>query len=418
MLRMNSFRCSGADALGGDGHQGDPQRPRGVGATLAVTDDSRVIGSISGGCIEGDAVLLGLGALTGGRPRVAGVGFGAGADPDDLDAPPPGLACAGGVEVIAYRLDPDDLLLLAALDDAAAGRGAVIGLVVTGPEAGRLLPRAEVAALVNFDPDPETGGRMHPGAAGGEDLLVLAAAARPCLLILGAGEHAGALCRLAAVAGFAVTVCDPWPLLVTRERFPDAEDLVVALPHEHLAELDPATLDARTAVIVLTHDERLDVPAILAALRLPVGFVGAMGARSTVARREQLLRAAGADDALLDRFHSPVGLDLGGRGADDTALSVLAEIVAARRGGTGRPLRERTGPVHRPPPTAAPPAAPSPGRRRRSSCNPSLSRIPSEQRSPSASSGPAPQGHQWTSTPSARSGRRAPATTSPSRPAR
>ena len=320
--------------------------PRGVGASLAVAPDSRVIGSVSGGCIDGDALLLGLGALDG-RVRVAAFGFGATNDPDDLDAKPAGLACAGGVDVIAYRLDPNDDALLATLEDADAGRAAVLGVITTGVEAGRLVHRDELSRLVEFDPDPETGGRLHVGVADGEDLLVLAQAARPRLLILGAGEHAGALCRLAAATGYAVTVCDPWPLLVTEDRFPEADRLVVAIPHEYLAELDPGDIDARTAVLVLTHDERLDVPAIHAALRLPIGFVGAMGARSTVARRAELLRAAGADDALIAKLHSPVGLDLGGRGAEDTALSVLAEIAAVRRGGSGRPLRERNGPVHR-----------------------------------------------------------------------
>jgi xanthine dehydrogenase accessory factor len=165
------------------------------------------------------------------------------------------------------------------------------------------------------------------------------------LIVLGAGEHAAALCRLGAAAGFAVTVCDDWALLVTRERFPDAAELVVAAPHDYLETLDSP--DARTAVCVLTHDERLDVPALRAALRMPVGFVGAMGARATVARRAMLLRSAGVTDAELSRLHSPLGLDLGGATPEETALSVIAEIVASRNSASARPLREGQGSVRR-----------------------------------------------------------------------
>ena len=134
--------------------------------------------------------------------------------------------------------------------------------------------------------------------------------------------------------------------MATRERFPDARDVVVGLPHEYLASIDASTLDARTAICVLTHDERLDVPAIATALRLPVGFVGAMGARTTVANRERLLRGAGVDDVTLARLHTPLGLDLGGASPAETAVSVVAEIIASRRGGSGLPLREREGPLH------------------------------------------------------------------------
>lgn len=274
--------------------------PRGVGATLAVTRDARVIGSISGGCVESDAVMLGLDALRTGTVRRARFGFG-----DDGTVTPiaAGLACGGAVDVVAYRIDAD--ATRAALDDARTGRAATLRLDLDG------------------------------------EALVLHRPAPPRLIVLGAGEHAAALCRLGAAAGFAVTVCDDWALLVTRERFPDATELVVAAPHDYLATLDEP--DARTAVCVLTHDERLDVPALRAALRLPVGFVGAMGARATVARRAKLLRTAGVTDAELARLHSPLGLDLGGVTPEETALSVIAEIVASRNAADARPLRDRRG---------------------------------------------------------------------------
>ncbi|MDQ1082580.1 MULTISPECIES: XdhC family protein [Microbacterium] len=274
--------------------------PRGVGATLAVTRDARVIGSISGGCVESDAVMLGLDALRTGSVRRARFGF-----TDDGTVTPiaAGLACGGAVDVVAYPIDDT---VRPALEAARAGREATLRL--------------------DLDGEP----------------LVLHRPAAPRLIILGAGEHAAALCRVGAAAGFAVTVCDDWALLVTPERFPEATELVVAAPHELLATLDD--VDERTAVCVLTHDERLDVPALRTALRMPVGFVGAMGARATVARRAGLLRAAGVTDAELARLHSPLGLDLGASTPEETALSAIAEIVASRNAAGARPLREGTGP--------------------------------------------------------------------------
>lgn len=279
--------------------------PRGVGATLAVTAEARVIGSLSGGCVEGDAVMLGLDALRSGAVRRGRFGF---VGPDDAVVAA-GLACGGAIEVVAYPIDGDDPRIRAALRAAAAGRESTIDLA------------------------------LDDGPA-----LTLHRPSRPRLIVLGAGEHAAALCRLGAAAGFSVTVCDAWALLVTPERFPEATELVVAPPHEYLASIEAP--DDRTAVCVLTHDERLDVPALRAALRLPVGFVGAMGSRATVARRATLLAQAGVTDAELARLHSPLGLDLGAQTPEETALSVVAEIVAARTAASARPLRSGDGPVH------------------------------------------------------------------------
>jgi xanthine dehydrogenase accessory factor len=279
--------------------------PRGVGATLAVTADARVIGSLSGGCVEGDAVMLGLDALRTGEVRRGSFGF---TGPDDAIVTA-GLACGGAIEVVAYPVDGDDVRVRNALAAAAAGRESAIDLELT---------------------DGTVLGLHRPS--------------RPRLVVLGAGEHAAALCRVGAAAGFAVTVCDAWALLVTRDRFPEASELVVAAPHEYLASLDSP--DERTAVCVLTHDERLDIPAIRTALRLPVGFVGAMGSRATVARRAALLTQAGVTDAELGRLRSPLGLDLGAETPEETALSVIAEIVAARRRASAAPLSSTDGPLH------------------------------------------------------------------------
>ncbi|WES63720.1 XdhC family protein [Microbacter sp. GSS18] len=322
--------------------------PRGAGAAMAVTSDAAVIGSISGGCVESDAVSLALRAIATGGGHTARFGF------TDADAHAAGLACGGQVDVLARALDAGDPLVMRALEDAAADRPAVLALVATGPRAGAALDpaalRAGMDAPGRADLDRALALRESialPAAHDGADVLVISHAPRPRLIILGAGEHAAALCRVGAAAGFAVTVCDAWDALVTRERFPEADRLVVGMPHEHLATLADDELDARTAVCVLTHDERLDIPALRQALSMPVGFVGAMGARRTVAHRSELLRSAGVDDVDLARLHSPLGLDLAGSSPDETALSVLAEIVSSRHGGTGLPLRERTGPLHR-----------------------------------------------------------------------
>ncbi|WP_137845331.1 XdhC/CoxI family protein [Microbacterium sp. 2FI] len=296
--------------------------PRGEGASMAVTAEGRVIGSISGGCVEGDAVVLAHTARFSGA-QTARLGF------SDDAAHAAGLACGGSVEVIAFAVAPD-AVTMAALEAAAAGRAVTVGITAAG----------RVVAI-------DGGFAATDAESTDQPIVVLSVARAPRLIILGASEHAVALCRIGAAAGFAVTVCDVWETLATHERFPDAAEIVVGMPHELLAALDPHDLDANTAVCVLTHDERLDVPALAVALRLPVGFVGAMGARGTVAHRARMLRDAGVSEIDLARLHSPLGLDLGGRTPDETALSVLAEIVASRHGGSGAPLRERDGAIHR-----------------------------------------------------------------------
>jgi xanthine dehydrogenase accessory factor len=304
--------------------------PRGVGTAMALTRGGDVIGSISGGCVEGDAILLATDVLATGRARTATLGF------SDESAHAAGLACGGSVDVLVHRVEPTDAAALAALEDAAADRATRVGVVVSGPHRGTVVPGTGL-------PDRTL---MLDAAYDGDDLLVLTHTPRPPLVIIGAGDHAMALARVASAAGFRVAVCDVWERLVSAERFPTADRIVVGLPADELEGLvgpDPR----HAAVCVLTHDERVDVPAIAAALRLGVGFVGAMGARSTVASRASLLSAAGVDAADLARVRSPLGLDLGGDSPDETALAVLAEIVAHRHSGSGAPLRERNGPLHR-----------------------------------------------------------------------
>ncbi|MEV7694506.1 XdhC family protein [Microbacterium sp. NPDC089189] len=303
--------------------------PRGVGSAMAVTRDARVIGSISGGCVEGDAVAMALAALGRGDGDRARFGF------TDEQAFAAGLACGGTIDAVISLVHPDDQTALGALERAADDRPSALGIVTEGPATG------------NFVASPPTVGATGIRASSDGAVLDVVAPRRPRLVLLGAGEHAAAICRVAAAAGFAVSVCDVWDTLVTAERFPAAASLHTAIPEAFLTDLEArGDIDAQTSICVLTHDLRLDIPALRVALASPAGFVGAMGARRTVARREQLLREAGMPHAQIARLHSPLGLDLGGSSPDETAIAVLAEIVAVRHGGTGGALRLGTGALH------------------------------------------------------------------------
>jgi len=175
------------------------------------------------------------------------------------------------------------------------------------------------------------------------DLLVEVSTPPPRLLIFGALDFAAALSEVGALLGHRVTVCDPRPVFATEARFPAAE-VVVDWPHRYL---DRTETDDRTAVCVLTHDPKFDIPVLTRALRMRMAYVGAMGSRRTHAERVALLRQAGVTAAELSRLRSPLGLDLAARTPAETAVSIAAEIIAVRGGGSGLPLGELSGPIHR-----------------------------------------------------------------------
>ncbi|KOG87475.1 XshC-Cox1-family protein, partial [Streptomyces varsoviensis] len=177
-------------------------------------------------------------------------------------------------------------------------------------------------------------------------LLVESSVPPPRMIVFGAVDFASALVRTGKFLGYHVTVCDARPVFATRVRFPEADDIVVEWPHRYLQR---TATDGRTVLCVLTHDAKFDVPLLETALRLPVAFVGAMGSRRTHEDRDRRLRDVGVTEAELSRLHSPIGLDLGARTPEETALSIAAEIVAAREGGTGRPLTGAHTPIHRAP---------------------------------------------------------------------
>ncbi|WP_274033879.1 XdhC family protein [Streptomyces sp. MMBL 11-1] len=337
--------------------------PRDPGAVLAVDAAGAVVGSVSGGCVESDVYEVAREVLAGAGPRVVSYGI------SDDEAFGVGLTCGGTIEVLvracATAAEREDLA--AVLDLIAAGLPVAEATVLSGAETGaRLVVR----------PDDTLGSRGTLGsegldAAATDDARGLLAQGRtgiqwygargqrrmqevavffrtyappPRMLVFGAIDHAAATARIGSFLGYRVTVCDARPAFATRERFPTADEVVRAWPHTYLESTE---VDARTAICVLTHDPRFDVPLLVAALRTPAAYIGVMGSRRTHRDRLARLREAGVDEAHLARLASPVGLDLGARTPEETAVSIAAEIIQHRWGGTGRPLGELTGAIHR-----------------------------------------------------------------------
>jgi xanthine dehydrogenase accessory factor len=296
--------------------------PRDPGATLALSDRGEIAGSVTGGCVEPAVLQEAEEVLAGAPARVREYGI------SDDAAFEVGLACGGTVAILIAELD---LSLVPALDDAvAADRPVDLAVAASGPALGahRLLDSPLLAS-----------GESGLALVDGETLFVHALRPRPALFVFGAIDHAAALTRVGKLLGYRVTVCDARAAFVTPERFPEADELVVEWPDRFLAQ---APVDERTAICVLTHDEKFDVPALLVALETPAVYIGAMGSKVTTDDREVRLRAAGADDASLARIHAPIGLPIGARSPDEVAVAIGAQIVEAtalarRRAGAGSP---------------------------------------------------------------------------------
>ncbi|MFE7578561.1 XdhC family protein, partial [Streptomyces sp. NPDC057521] len=340
--------------------------PRQPGAALAVDRDGTAIGSVSGGCVEGAVYELCQEALEDGLTRLERFGY------SDEDAFAVGLTCGGVIDILVTPVRADDParpVYAAALAAAVRGEAAAVARITDGP--AELLGRP---LLVHPDGRYEGGLGGHPeldrtavaetralldqgrtgtltiGADGSRcgqplTLLVESSVPPPRMIVFGAIDFASALVRAGKFLGYNVTVCDARPVFATKARFPDADELVVDWPHRYLAQ---TAVDARTVLCVLTHDAKFDVPLLEAALKLPVAYVGAMGSRRTHLQRNERLREAGVTELELARLHSPIGLDLGARTPEETALSIAAEIVAARRGGSGAPLTGAHTPIHHP----------------------------------------------------------------------
>jgi xanthine dehydrogenase accessory factor len=196
-------------------------------------------------------------------------------------------------------------------------------------------------ATLTYGPDGQRRGE-------GLSVFVSCFAPAPRMLVFGAIDFAAAVARVGSFLGYRVTVCDARPVFATRRRFPDADEVVVDWPHRYLrAQVAAGALDGRTVICVLTHDPKFDVPVLADALRLPVAYVGAMGSRVTDADRRARLLETGSTPDELSRLSSPIGLDLGARTPEETAVSIAAEIIARRWDGVGSPLTHTTGAIHR-----------------------------------------------------------------------
>lgn len=334
--------------------------PRPEGAVLLYADDGRIAGSVSGGCVEGAAAEEIQRARSTGRSRVIRYGI------SDEQAWDVGLACGGTIDVL---VEPS--VRAAAIDAARdsigpGGRGTAVVTPLPpdsppatfgahepgggGPAEGALLVRDDGElqgslgspvldqALIEASVDALRRGASRTVELGDRSYFIEAFPVRPRLVMVGAVEVARSLTKLAKELGFETVVVDGRASFATKERFPDVDRLVLGWPDEVADEIG---LGPNDAVAVLSHDVKFDEPAITEALRRGCRYVGAVGSRKTQADRRARLRAAGIDEAQLAELHGPVGLDLGGRAPAETALAILAEIVADRYGGSGLPMRAK-----------------------------------------------------------------------------
>ncbi|WP_378147176.1 XdhC family protein [Cnuibacter sp. UC19_7] len=328
----------------------DGSAPRALGTSMAVDSSGAVIGSISGGCVEGAVYDACTRVLESGRSELCEFGF------SDDDAFAVGLACGGRLSVVVHEFAAPGLrnalrpATRRELEAAAEGREASLGLVVDD-EGGRILssdtPHEDPRLLREVEAAGANGvTRRRAVECDGEvvQLLLLASAPPPRMIVFGAVDFSAALASAAALLGYRVTVCDARPVFATAARFPQAE-VVNRWPSDYLADTE---VDERTVLCVMTHDDKFDVPLLTLALRLPVAYVGAMGSRRTHERRLERLREAGLDDSELAALHSPIGLDLGASSPEETAVSILAEVLQSRTRASAAPLRETSGPIHRP----------------------------------------------------------------------
>ena len=332
--------------------------PRLPGAAMAVSEDGEVAGSVSGGCVEGAVLTEALEVIGVGSPKLLTYGIA------DEDAFAVGLTCGGTIHVF---VQPLDWSLQEVLGDAIGREEPVaMATMIEGPKPGASVlvrPGVEaVGTLGETDLDrvvvrdtlaeltagiTTTRHYGFHGEARRQDVAVFieSSAPPPQMIVFGAVDFTAALVRVAKVLGYRVTVCDARAVFATHQRFPQADDVVVDWPDRYLAKIG-GELGPRDAVCVLTHDHKFDVPAILAALETDVGYLGAMGSRRTNAERLDRLRASGVDETLVARVMAPVGLDIGARTPEETAISICAEIIASRTGRPAPSLRASEGPIH------------------------------------------------------------------------
>lgn len=333
--------------------------PRPPGAAMLVGPDGTAVGSVSGGCVESAVYDAAASVRDGGAPSRHRYGV------SDDDALAVGLTCGGTIDVFVEPVDrrhyPEFGEVAA---DITAGRPVAVATVVSGARAGaHLVLRPDTMTLGSLGSsrlddavrDDALGllvqgrtGLLHYGPDGERrgdaiEVFVASYAPKPRMIVFGAIDFASAVARMGSFLGYRVTVCDARPVFATAKRFPEADEVVIDWPHRYLATTE---VDERTVVCVLTHDPKFDVPLLEVALRLPLAYVGAMGSRRTNDDRLAALRERGLAEEELARLRAPIGLDLGARTPEETAISVAAEIVGERWGGSHVPLTSASGPIH------------------------------------------------------------------------
>jgi len=346
--------------------------PRSSGASLLLRADGAVVGAVSGGCVEADLLEAATAVLASGQPQRRHY---AAVDSDDPFSI--GLTCGGSLDVVIEAIAPggNNAEVLTAMAAAmAVNRPALLASRLDGRGGLRLLePQGATGSLGDHQlngladavwsrlgsgqqqgtpaapagsPDWPSHAWIEPSSASTNEQLVLRLhRPRPQFWIIGAIDSSAALAQLARHLGYRVTVIDARAPFATPRRFPMADAVVCAWPDTWMAS---QTIADDTVIAVLTHDPKFDIPALGLALRSPAAYVGAMGSRRTHADRLTRLRQAGLTETEIGRLRAPIGLDLGGRSAEEMALAILAEVVMLRHGGSGLPLCAGQGPIHHP----------------------------------------------------------------------
>ncbi|MGH7715065.1 MAG: XdhC family protein [Vulcanimicrobiaceae bacterium] len=338
--------------------------PRDPGAAMAVNERGEVIGSVSGGCVESAVYEEAQDVLRTGRARLVTYGI------SDADAISVGLTCGGTLHIFVATLDAEICRRIG----EAVRRDAPVALAI-GLDGGIVGHERLVSAegdiygsMGNDGLDHAVAGEARALLAAGDTVIrtfgedgepvgvdvrvfIRSFAPKPNMYVFGAIDFTRAMVHVGKYLGYRVSVIDARSVFATRQRFPHADQVVVEWPDEFLSR---APIDERTALVILTHDAKFDIPLLQVALRTPAGYIGAMGSRRTQAERVESLRAAGVSEADLARIHAPIGLDIGARTPEETAISIAAEIIAMRSGRKGGSLSKGTEPVHGSPRPSAP----------------------------------------------------------------
>lgn len=334
--------------------------PRPIGTAMTVSQSGEVVGSVSGGCVEGAIYEVAQEVLK--TKKSQSVTYGV----SDDSAFSVGLTCGGTIEIFIQYVDkksfPNFELVANAIKE---DRPIAIATLIQGREqiGDRIIfDDKEIYGTLNsegLDHSVVEDGRgflnqgkthtMKLGVNGERRMDQLSIffesyAPAPRMIVFGGIDFAAAVVRVGKLLGYHVTVCDARGLFATKRRFPDADEIIVAWPHKYLPTV---AVDDRTVLCVLTHDPKFDVPVLEIALRTNAGYIGAMGSRRTHEDRLARLREAGMTESELSRLHSPIGLDIGARTPEETAISIAAEIISSMTGGTNRPLSGGTNPIHR-----------------------------------------------------------------------